>query len=280
MPDHRTPAAPSGTTPYYADEQVALWHGDALAVLRELPDASVDAVITDPPYSSGGMVRGDRMQDVKTKYVQTDQVAAGTGSGALADFTGDNRDQHGYGYWCALWLGECRRILRPGGVVALFTDWRQLPITTDVLQAGGLVWRGIVPWHKPSGRPVSGRWANACEYVAWATNGPRALDALGAVAFPGFFQANAPREREHITQKPVDVLRQLVRIAPDDGTVLDPFAGSGTTGVAAVLEGRRFVGVEMVGHYAGIATRRIREAQGRAVPRGDQDALPLEADHA
>ena len=46
--------------PYYEDERVTLWHGDVLAVLRELPTGSVDAVITDPPYSSGGMVRGDQ----------------------------------------------------------------------------------------------------------------------------------------------------------------------------------------------------------------------------
>lgn len=68
------------TTPY------TLHRGDALAVLRDLPSGSVDAVITDPPYSSGGMVRGDRMASTKLKYVQT-----GSASHELDDFTGDNR---------------------------------------------------------------------------------------------------------------------------------------------------------------------------------------------
>ena len=90
---------------------------------------------------------------------------------------------------------------------------------------------------------------------------------------PGFFQANPPRDREHVTQKPVDVMRDLVKIAPEGGVVLDPFMGSGTTGVAAILERRRFVGVEMSEHYQQVAERRIREAQGLVVDKGDQGAL-------
>src|SRR5574337_1071851 len=101
---------------------VQLHQGDCLDILRALPDASVDAVITDPPYSSGGQFRGDRVQDVHTKYVQT-----GSESIALAGFSGDNRDQRSFGYWCALWLSECLRITKPGGACLLFTDWRQLP---------------------------------------------------------------------------------------------------------------------------------------------------------
>lgn len=53
-------------SPYYSDDRATLYGGDALAVLAALPSGSVDAVICDPPYSSGGMVRGDRIQDVHT----------------------------------------------------------------------------------------------------------------------------------------------------------------------------------------------------------------------
>lgn len=257
------------TEPYYQDDAVTLYRGDALAVLASLPDASVDALITDPPYSSGGMVRGDRIQDVHTKYVNTDSKSGN----ALADFTGDSRDSRAYGYWVSLWTAEAMRVVKPGGIAALFTDWRQLPTTSDALQSGGWVWRGIVPWHKPAGRPVQGRWANSCEYVVWGSNGPRDLMALGGRALPGFYQANSPREREHITQKPVSIMRDLTQIVPEGGVILDPFMGSGTTGVAAVLERRRFIGSEMSKHHAETAERRIREARGQAIPRGDQDAL-------
>lgn len=255
------------TEPYYSDESVTFWHGDALDVLRRLPDDSVDAVITDPPYSSGGFVRSDRIQDVHTKYVNSDQMAMGTGGATLAAFAGDNRDQRGYGYWCALWLGECLRILKSGGAAALFTDWRQLPMTTDALQAGGFVWRGIVPWHKPSGRPTQGRYSNTCEYVVWGSKGPRELGALDG----DLIEAGQCR-----TQKPLEVMRKLVRIAPKGGAVLDPFAGAGTTGVAAVLEGRRFVGVELTEHFARVASERITTAARGYRDDGVQGVLLLE----
>lgn len=240
---------------HYSDGPATLYRGDALAVLADLPTASVDAVITDPPYSSGGMVRGDRTQGVHAKYVTSDSVSGH----ALEGFTGDNRDARAYGYWTALWLGEALRVTRPGGVAALFTDWRQLPTTTDALQAGGWVWRGVVPWVKPSARPQAGRFTAQAEYVVWGSNGPMPTD-YSTPALPGWYMAMPPREREHITQKPLDVMRGLVRIVPKGGTVLDPFAGSGTTGVAALAEGRRFVGVELSAHFAEVAAARLRSA--------------------
>ena len=251
--------------PYYSDGSVTLYGGDALAVLRSLPDASVDALITDPPYSSGGQFRGDRSQSAVTKY--SSAVVAGV------DFAGDNRDQRAFLAWMGIWLTETLRIVKPGGKCLLFTDWRQLPTTTDALQVGGWVWRGVVPWAKPGGRPAFKQRAflNSCEYVVWGTVGSSA--ETDTVPLPGFIRASSPREREHITQKPVDVMAELVKIAPEGGTILDPFMGSGTTGVAAMLERRKFIGVEMVEHYQQVAERRIREAQGQAVDRGDQAAL-------
>jgi site-specific DNA-methyltransferase (adenine-specific) len=239
--------------PYWADDSMTLYQGDSLAVLQELPSASVDCLLTDPPYSSGGMVRGDRMGNTRAKYVQSD-----SGSQALEDFSGDNRDQRAYAYWSALWIGECLRVLKPGAVGALFTDWRQLPATTDALQAGGFVWRGLVPWAKTTYRPQAGRFAAQCEYVVWGTAGSRSINYEDD-CLPGFCQAASPREREHITQKPLDVMRELVKICPPGGVILDPFMGSGTTGVAAITEGRRFIGVEMSPHYAGIARDRLTQ---------------------
>ena len=244
------------SAPVYVAPDVTLYRGDSLAVLRELPAASVDAVVTDPPYSSGGMVRADRVTDVHTKYVKSTSVSGM----ALDPFTGDSRDQRGYGYWCSLWLGECLRVVRPGGIIAVFTDWRQLPTTTDFLQAAGVIWRGILPWHKPNGRMTQGRPANNCEYVVWGTNGARALEGPGYETLPGFLQANSVRDRTHIAQKPIEVLRAVVRVAPRGGVVLDPFAGTGTTGVAAIIEGRGFVGVEITEHYAGQAEANLRKA--------------------
>jgi len=256
------------TAPYYEANGVTLYHGDALAVLRDLPSGSVDAVITDPPYSSGGMMRGDRAQPGShRKY-------SGTAVELRIDFSGDSRDQRGYEYWSALWLGQASRVVASSRLAMLFTDWRQLPTTTDALQSGGFIWRGVVPWYKPNTRPQVGRFTNQCEYVVWGSNGAIPVD-YEAGTFPGFYQAEPVRgDKEHVTQKPLDVMRQLVQIVPVGGTVLDPFMGSGTTGVAAVLEGRRFIGIEMNDHYIEVARRRI--VDGYAAPADkDQAVLPL-----
>lgn len=234
-----------------------LYHGDCLEILPAL--SGIDAVLTDPPYSSGGMMRGDRMQDVHTKYVQTDSESGF----ALPAFSGDTRDQLGYWFWVSLWLGKLRDATVPGGIVGLFTDWRQLPVTAAALQSGGLVWRGIVPWHKPNGRPTQGRWSNTCEYLVWGTNGPRTLDGS---PFPGFYQERSPHvvEREHITQKPLSIICDLVKIVPKGGMVVDPFMGSGTTGVACSSMGRKFIGIEIERKYFDIACERIENAQRQA----------------
>jgi site-specific DNA-methyltransferase (adenine-specific) len=156
----------------------------------------------------------------------------------------------------------------------VFTDWRQLPSVTDAIQAAGWIWRGIIAWHKPVARVQVGRFTNSCEYIVWASKG--SLSRKGKPPLPGMYSQSAPHysKRIHITEKPVLLLRKLTRIAPEGGTVLDPFAGSGSTGVAALLEGHRFVGVELSAHYAEQAAARL-DAAGHG--HADADADPREA---
>jgi|GEM_PF-2697621 len=94
-----------------------LYLADCLAVLPLL--SGIDAVITDPPYSSGGQFRGDRAQDTRVKYVCT-----GSGNNALPDFSGDSRDQRSFHFWSALWAGAALGACNPGAVACFFTDWR------------------------------------------------------------------------------------------------------------------------------------------------------------
>lgn len=232
-------------------------HGDALAHLATMDTASVDAVVTDPPYSSGGMTRSDRSQTTGAKYTSDKHETPSS-----LDFAGDNRDQRGWTHWMTLWLTEALRVTRPGGALVMFTDWRQLPAATDAIQAGGWVWRGLVPWIKPDARPQRGRFTQSAEFVVWATAGPRSIEGE---TLPGYYFARVPRKdtpegRHHQTEKPLDVVRSLVQICPPGGTVLDPFAGSGSTGRACALEDRDFIGCELVAHYAEVARRRIAEA--------------------
>jgi site-specific DNA-methyltransferase (adenine-specific) len=227
--------------------------GDALVLLRSLPNASAGALITDPPYSSGGFTRGDRVRSTGEKYLSSERKER------LDDFTGDNRDQRGFVAWCSLWMGEAFRVLEDGAPVVVFTDWRQLPVTTDAVQIAGFVWRGIAVWTKENAsRPQLGRYRADAEFLVWGSKGPmRPWD--GAEALPGTF-AHAPvhaSEREHQTEKPLALMEEVVRIAPPGALVLDPFCGSGTTGMACIRRGRRFLGCELSEGYAGRARGRL-----------------------
>lgn len=242
----------------------SLYQGDALAVLAQLPDGTVDSVITDPPYNSGGRTAAERTsRTARAKYT------SGVVRHALPDFDGENKDQRSYGFWLTQNLTEAYRATKPSGTCLIFTDWRQLPITTDSFQAAGWTWRGIATWHKPAARPQKGRLKQDCEYLVWGTKGPVDAEA-NPVYLPGLFSASQPRKnRRHITQKPLEVMRQLVQLCPPAGTVLDFCAGSGTTGVAALLEGRDFIGIEQSAHYAAIAKERLDEALHAATTRDD-----------
>lgn len=229
-----------------------LHNGECLAFLRSLATASVDAIITDPPYSSGGLHMTQRTQrDTATKYVFDSH------KGHQPNFSGDNRDQRSWILWCTLWLSEALRAAKPGAPVILFTDWRQLPATTDVLQAAGATWRGVFPWCKPAGRPGGrGRFRNATEFAVWGSKGDMpARDDLDYL--PGYhLESTRRKDKHHITGKPTELMRVMVQACPPGGIVLDPFAGSGTTGVAALLEGRQFIGAEL--EAANCATARAR----------------------
>ncbi|MFC7869646.1 DNA-methyltransferase [[Kitasatospora] papulosa] len=235
-----------------------LHHGDALTLLPTL-DTPVDAVICDPPYNSGGRTMTERTRrTAREKYLSEARRNHGFD---LGDFTGDNRDQRSYLAWLSLTLAQCHRLTRPGGAALVFSDWRQLPVTTDALQAAGYTWRGIAVWHKPNARPQPGRLRQNCEFIVWGSNGAM-VPGNDPVYLPGMFSGSQPsgKNRQHITQKPESVMRELVRIVPAGGTVLDPFTGSGTTGVAALAEGRHFVGIEQSASYADIARPRLAAA--------------------
>ena len=237
----------------YRGESWSIEVADSLHWLHGYDGEPFAGILTDPPYSSGGQVRSDRMQSTRTKYVNSDSR---TGQ-ALPDFAGDTRDQRGFLAWSSLWMADALRCTAPGGWLLVFTDWRQLPVTTDAVQAGGWVWRGIVPWDKgPGSRPQKGRPKAQCEYIVTATAGAHEA-AEDAPCLPGFYSCPTPRERVHITEKPVRLLQDMVQLVTPGALVCDPFVGSGAHGEAALREGRRFIGCEVVPGIAAIAAERL-----------------------
>ncbi|KFB92722.1 DNA methylase, partial [Trabulsiella guamensis ATCC 49490] len=213
-----------------------LYCGDVIDVLPLL-EPGFDAVITDPPYSSGGLHKNMRTRLPSEKYAVT--------SAHHAEFGGDNRDQRSFAFWCTQWMSMIPRLVRPGCYVMVFSDWRQLPLMTDVFQAGGVSWRGIIVWDKTSSAraPHTGYFRHQAEYIVWGSTGM--LEKVPGGPFPGVITERVkPAEKLHMTGKPVRVMEELARPLADNAHVLDPFMGSGTTALPVLARGGKFTGIE------------------------------------
>ena len=224
-------------------------HGDALRVLEGFVPGTFDAVITDPPYASGGRTQAEKIKSTAKKY-------SSMGENAPPPFDGDAKDQRSWTRWMAEWLYEARRASKEGAPVCVFIDWRQLPACTDALQWAGWIWRGTAVWDKGNSRPQKGRFRAQCEYVVWGSNGDMPI-SRPVPCLPGVFKYGNPQNRIHLTEKPLQLMRDIVKITEPGGHILDPFAGSGTTVLAAVLEGYTATGIEVTEDYATRAAERI-----------------------
>jgi len=234
---------------------------DSLQLLAEAPPRTFDAVITDPPYCSGALHAGGRKASTSKKYF---------GNPDVVSFTGDDRDQRGYLKWATLWMSEALRATNPGGLLAVFCDWRQIAVTTDAIQAAGWHWRGVVVWDKTeASRPQPASPRTQAEFIIWGSRGPRNKAHLTLSPIPGVLRCPIPRDRTHPTQKPLEVLRPLCRLVPEGALILDPFCGTGSTLVAASLEGRRSVGWEREPAFVEVARSRLAELD----PAGPQLSL-------
>ncbi|MCY1697143.1 DNA methyltransferase [Lelliottia sp. SL45] len=225
-----------------------LYCGDALEILPQL-EAGFNGLITDPPYSSGGTFASGRQSAPDSKY----------GIVGHLNFSGDNRDARSWAHWSMVWLSAAAQRVDSGGYVMLFTDWRQLPATTDVIQGGGVVWRGIVPWDKTlsSRAPHKGYFRHQCEYVVWGSIGPLPKCQHGG-PWPGLIsQRVIPAEKLHMTAKPVPLMDALIKPLGDIPRVLDPFMGSASTAIPVLRQGGFFTGIEMNPQVFDIACERI-----------------------
>ena len=202
--------------------------GDALKVLEGFAPGTFDAVITDPPYASGGRTQVEKNKSTTQKYSSM--------KNAPPPFDGDAKDQRSWTRWAA--------------------EWRQLPAATDALQWAGWIWRGTAVWDKGNSRPQKGRFRQQAEYIVWGSNGDMPI-SRPVPCLPGVFKYGNPQKRIHLTEKPLQLMRDVVKITEPGGHILDPFAGSGTTVLAAVLEGYRATGIEMSDYYVQAARERL-----------------------
>lgn len=208
-------------------------HGDALEVLRAMQDNSVTATITDPPYNAINRSAGLRRYDkglADSAPIDIDALAeqfVRVTSGSIYVFCSDEQ----------------------------YTDW------TLAFKSRGLSTRKCA-WTKSNPSPVLGErmWLSAIELCVFARKSKATFNEFCAA--PVWHGPSETREVPwHPTPKPEWLIRRLVRASTNPGdTVLDPFSGSGTTGVACGLERRSYVGVEMQEVYVEKSRRRIQDA--------------------
>lgn len=234
--------------PYYADDRITLYHGDALEVMADLADESVDVVLTDPPYSSGGKRENARsIRQSMVRSMDNDEW-----------IRGDAMSTNGYVYLLRMCGLQWRRILRRGAHSLVFTDWRMSSHLGAALESADLRQLPLLVWDKQQ-LGMGAVFRNQHEFIVHTSVGtpaaPNRRDVPNVLAFRSI------RGGTHPTEKPETLLRTLLSVVAAPGsTVLDPFAGSGSTLTAAQSLGMRAIGIEIDERYCEVVAERC--AQG------------------
>jgi len=237
--------AEGGVLPYYTDEFVALYHADCLEVMADMPDGSVDAVLTDPPYSSGGRRENSRSirKSMLREYDDDEWIR------------GDAMSTNGFTWLLRMCGMQWRRVLVPGGHALSFIDWRMAPVLSAALEAADLRQHPMLVWDKKR-IGMGAVFRNQHEFIVHMTAGnprdPQRRDVGNVLGF-------APiKGGDHPTEKPEPLLRTLLSVVtPPRGVVLDPFAGSGSTLAAAKSLGMRAVGIESDERWCEVVARKL-----------------------
>lgn len=228
-----------------------LYLGDALGILPDL--GPVDCVLTDPPYCSGARtsaeVRG--RQGMSRKEVWK--------SSPLAN---DRMTVTGFVWTMRAVAMLADRLLPEGASFLSFIDWRQYPTLYAALESSNYRIQTMVVWDKMD-MALGNGFRNQHELIIHAAKGtPRVYDR----GVPNVIRCKRISSSDnHPTEKPINLLSTLAEVVTESGqTILDPFMGSGSVGIAAASIGRRFIGIEIDPGYFEIACRRIRDiyAQG------------------
>jgi site-specific DNA-methyltransferase (adenine-specific) len=252
----------------HLSDSVVLHLGDCREILPTL--GKVDAVVMDPPYCSGGFSEAGK-QAAKGMGLRSETIRE------VGWFVNDNMTSAGLCWLMGHVAGWSRRVLKRGGTLTAFTDWRMATQLAPAIEAAGFRYQNLLVWAKPSAGLGSGFRAQHELALHFSNGTPEYYSAShGNVLRAGRVHSS---EREHQTEKPVDLIVSIVEtVSPVGGTILDPFMGSGTTGVAAVQIERGFVGIELDPAYFDIACRRISDELKR--PRLDLTPAPKQVQEA
>lgn len=221
--------------------------GDARELLRSVPDASVDLLLTDPPYNLGHYSTGN-MTFSWRKEINND----------VAAWDAEPFDP-------GQWLEPFKRVLKPTGNIFAFTSYNLLGRWHEAYDPAFDTFQFMV-WHKVNPVPKVRRagFLNSCELIVCMWNRGHIWNFSKQAEMHNFIESpicmgkERVKDPHHPTQKPIRVLEHIIRLAsPEGGLVLDPFMGVGSTGVAALGANRRFIGMDVDGAYVDAARLRL-----------------------
>lgn len=243
--------------------------GDCVAILKTLPDKSVDLIFADPPYfmqTEGELLRtsGEKFSGVEDEWDKFENLAH-------------------YDAFCEAWLRQCKRVLKDTGSIWVIGSFQNIFRLGYIMQNLGFWILNDVIWSKANPVPnfKGTRLCNAHETLIWCASGKNAKYTFNyktmkflngdkqerSVWNIGICIGNERLKGEdgkkaHSTQKPEALLEKIILSSSKHGDlVLDPFFGTGTTGAVAKKFGRHFLGIEQNTNYVNIANSRIKKVK-------------------
>lgn len=270
------------TKPYFQKDSFVLYKEDCLKILEQLPENSIDMIFADPPYflSNGGFTCS------AGKMVSVDKGKWDTTNGLKKDFE-----------FHLAWIKACHRVLKPGGTIWISGTYHSIYQCGFALQVNKFHILNDIAWFKPNASPnLSCRFFTAShETIIWARKDKKGKHVFNydemrywnnnykkTVKFNNdilqveilhekgkqmrsVWAIGTPKPEEkifgkHPTQKPTELLKRIVISSTNKGdVVLDPFTGSSTTGIAAVMNGRKFIGIDMEKKYLDLSVKRFKD---------------------
>lgn len=243
---------------------IQLIHGDCLKVLDKLPENSVDMIFADPPYflSNGGI------SCKAGKMVSVNKAEWDKSKGLTKDFE-----------FTLQWLNACRRVLKENGTIWISGTLHNIYQVGFGLQYLDYKILNEISWFKPNAPPnlACRYFTHSHETLLWArkhAKKPHKFNYKETRMWEDKFKQSDKQARsmwhipltpksekshgKHPTQKPIELLRRIISSSTEKGAVvLDPFNGSGTTGVVAAMLGRKYIGIDTDRDYLELSKKRI-----------------------